>query len=274
MQSDAYINANNPEHKNIEKQIQDYFKNKYSDSTTDATGHNIIIRKAWRWRAVHDERTCYTCAGFSGNVYEDINDIPKHPHHENCRCWIEEIKLDDSNNVIIDGRKKRIVHEGMNNEGGYVDNPKLIDQPTNIGITKTTLDKYNTEHPNFNFPKDVKQLTKEQIEQIYGTEYYDKRNINEIKNERIANAVFDMGVMSNFNNVVKIVQKTLNESMGENLTIDGKFGDNTINVLNNISSNEIGIFMQNLKNNRIGYLRGLSGWEKYGKGWANRTNRY
>jgi lysozyme family protein len=235
---------------------------------------NTTIRKVWRWRAFIDEKTCDSCKALSGTIYENEEDIPKHPHHDNCRCWIEEIELDDNDNVVVDSRKQDIIHKTMAEEGGYVDNIKLIDQPTNSGITQPTLDKYNADHPDFNFPDKVKDLSPEQARQIYGEDYYDEHRIGDIDDERIANAVFDMGVMSNFNNVVKIVQKTLNDSMGTNLKTDGKIGDRTIIVLNNIPDNKIEDFMQDLKANRIEYLRGLSGWNKYGKGWTNRTNRY
>ena len=80
--------------------------------------------------------------------------------------------------------------------------------------------------------------------------------------------------MSNFNNVGKIVQKTLNNSIGANLQIDGKIGDKTLDALNSIPDIQIDDFMQDLKENRIEYLRGLSGWPKYRNGWTNRTNRY
>ena len=162
----------------------------------------------------------------------------------------------------------------MKNEGGYVDDPDLIDQPTNIGVTQPTLDKYNADHPNFNFPETVKDLSPEQVQQIYGEDYYDERRIGEIENERIATAIFDMGVMSNFRNVIKIVQKTLNNSMGGTLVVDGKMGKNTINALNNIPVYKVNDFMNTLKENRIEYLRGLSDWDKYGRGWTNRTNTY
>ena len=174
---------------------------------------------------------------------------------------------------INNGRKIRIIHKTMAVEGGYVDNPNIIDQPTNSGITQPTLDKYNADHPEFNFPDNVKNLTSEQARQIYG-EYYEERRIGDIKNERIATAIFDMGVMSNFNNVGKIVQETLNDSMDTNLKIDGKIGDKTIDALNNIPGDRVDDFMQDLKENRIKYLRGLFGWGKYGCGWTNRTNRY
>ena len=274
MQSDAYTNSNNPNHANVAKQVQNYFENKYRNSTIDATGHNVTVRKAWIWHAVIDDRTCEDCASFSDTIYEDRDEIPKNPHHNNCRCWIEEIELDDNDKPVIDDKKQDIIHKTMAEEGGYVDNPKLIDQPTNSGITQPTLDRYNADHPEFNFPDNVKDLTGEQAQQIYGEDYYDERRIGEIENERIANAVFDMGVMSNFNNVGKTIQETLNDSMDANLKIDGKIGDKTIDALNNIPDDKVDEFMQDLKENRIEYLQGLSGWDKYGDGWTSRTNRY
>ena len=274
MQSDAYTNSNNPNHANVAKQVQNYFENKYRNSTIDATGHNVTVRKAWIWHAVIDDRTCEDCESFSDTIYEDRDEIPKNPHHNNCRCWIEEIELDDNDKPVIDDKKQDIIHKTMAEEGGYVDNPKLIDQPTNSGITQPTLDRYNADHPEFNFPDNVKDLTGEQAQQIYGEDYYDERRIGEIENERIANAVFDMGVMSNFNNVGKTIQETLNDSMDANLKIDGKIGDKTIDALNNIPDDKVDEFMQDLKENRIEYLQGLSGWDKYGDGWTSRTNRY
>ena len=274
MQSDAYTNSNNPSHATVVKQVQSYFENKYGNSTTDATGRNVTVRKAWIWHAEIDERTCEECLEYSGTIYENEEDIPEHPHHNNCRCWIEETELDDNDQPIINNRKQDIIHKTMAEEGGYVDNPNIIDQPTNSGITQPTLDKYNADHPEFNFPDNVKDLNGEQAQQIYGEDYYDERRIGEIENERIANAIFDMGVMSNFNNVVKTIQETLNDSMDTNLKIDGKIGDKTIDALNNIPDYKVDNFMQDLKENRIEYLEGLSGWDKYGDGWTSRTNRY
>ena len=83
-----------------------------------------------------------------------------------------------------------------------------------------------------------------------------------------------MGVMSNFRNVIKIVQKTLNNSTGKNLVLDGKMGHNTIKALNEIPAYKTNDFIDTLKGNRIEYLRGLVAWGKYGRGWTNRINGY
>lgn len=75
-------------------------------------------------------------------------------------------------------------------------------------------------------------------------------------------------------NVARQVQETLNESMGEELKIDGKIGDNTIDALNSIPDEKIDDFMNDLKENRIEYLQELPDWDKYGDGWTERTNMY
>ncbi len=173
-----------------------------------------------------------------------------------------------------DMRKSKIIHRCMAEEGNYIDNPKLIDQPTNAGITQPTLDKYNSDHPNFHFPNNLKELTGVQAEQIYGEDFYDERRIGDIVNERIAYAIFDMGVMSNFKNVIKMVQTTINQITDNKVSVDGAIGDETIAALNNIPAQNINTFMETLKRNRLEYLRHLNTWHKYGNGWSARTNRY
>ena len=274
MTRDAYTNLNNPNHENVAKQVKDYFNQKYGKSFTDSTGRNISVRTVWVWHAIDDEKTCDDCASFADKIYEHQEEIPNFPHHINCRCWIEECEVDDNDKPIGDERRDKIILHTMAEEGGYVDNPNLIDQPTNAGITKGALDRYNTDHPNFNFPHNVRELTPEQAVQIYKEDYYDERRINEIENDRIAGAIFDMGVMSKFSAVSRIVQETLNENTNTKLAVDGIMGNDTINALNNIPNSDIAAFMDALKEKRLEYLAGLSTWNKYGDGWTARTERY
>lgn len=162
----------------------------------------------------------------------------------------------------------------MAEEGGYIDNPNRIDQPTNSGITQPTLNKYNQIHPEAEFPENVRELTGQQAEQIYTELYYNDRNIGNINNPRIAHAIFDMGVMSNYSNVGRMVQNTINETQGITLAVDGDIGKQTIQALNNIPANQVDRFMEVLIENRIEYLKGLAGWDRYGRGWEARTKRY
>ena len=256
----------------------------------------------WVWHSEDDERICDDCAEYDGKIFEDKDDIPDVPLHPNCRCWVEEIELDDKgkpisskvykgqkpenkkntteeNDDMLKNNNSNQIREGsirktITEEDGYVDDPKRIDQPTNDGITQPTLNIYNQKHPEAGFPKNVRELTRQQAEQIYTELYYNDRNIGNINNARIAHAIFDMGVMSNYSNVGKIVQNTLNETQGTKLAVDGIIGRQTIQALNNIPANQVNKFMETLIDNRIEYLRGLSDWNKYGRGWTARTNRY
>ena len=266
-------------------------------------------KKIWIWHSEDDERICDDCASHNGEVFEDKNDIPDVPVHPNCRCWVEEIKFDEGGNIICRSHfagnrpadndthsdennqntqeannmsveknnnwiRTESIHKTMAEEGGYIDDPNRIDQPTNSGITQPTLNKYNQIHPEAEFPENVRELTGQQAEQIYTELYYNDRNIGNINNPRIAHAIFDMGVMSNYSNVGRMVQNTINETQGITLAVDGDIGKQTIQALNNIPANQVDRFMEVLIENRIEYLKGLAGWDRYGRGWEARTKRY
>ena len=265
--------------------------------------------KIWRWHSDQSTSTCDECAALDETVFFEESDIPEIPVHPNCRCWVEEIEIDEKGNIISrsqfagnqpadtdtrpdehnqntqkannmspeknnDQIREESIRKTMAEEGGYIDNPNRIDQPTNSGITQPTLNKYNQRHPEAGFPENVRELTGLQAEQIYTELYYNDRNIGYINNPRIAHAIFDMGVMSNYSNVGRMVQNTINETQGTNLAIDGDIGAQTIRALNNIPENQVDRFMEVLIENRIEYLKGLADWDRYGRGWEARTNRY
>ena len=57
-------------------------------------------KKIWIWHSEDDERICDDCASHDGEALEDKDDIPEIPVHPNCRCWVEEVKLDDNGKPI------------------------------------------------------------------------------------------------------------------------------------------------------------------------------
>ena len=57
-------------------------------------------KKIWIWHSEDDERICDDCASHNGEVFENKDDIPDVPVHPNCRCWVEEVKLDDNGKPI------------------------------------------------------------------------------------------------------------------------------------------------------------------------------
>ena len=246
--------------------------------------------KIWRWHSEGTDGTCDECAALDEKVFFNESDIPEIPVHPNCRCYITEDTIDDQGNTIKSKMYKRA--EAMKNdtddknfdmayeklaerEGGYTDGSNQIDdEPTNMGITQTTLINYSAKHPESNMPSDVKDLTPEQAREIYKAEYWDNTNIPQINNPRIRNAVFDMSVMSGPIIPTKTVQQTLNDQMNANLPETGYLGKQTITALNAIPNSKINDFMKSLIDNRIQSLQTMSNWPTAQGGWTQRTKSY
>lgn len=171
-------------------------------------------------------------------------------------------------------RFDRLIGRSFASEGGYEDDPLRIDQPTNMGITQPTLDRYNAEHPRAGFPLALRDLCHGQARAIYYEYYYAARRIWLIADDRIAFAVMDIGIMSGPDAVGRTVQKSLCD-IGRRVVVDGVIGADTRNELNSLSETEKRDFMERFKLNRLAYLRTLGEkWEKYGKGWTTRTMAY
>lgn len=160
-------------------------------------------------------------------------------------------------------------------EGGYTDGKEQVnDEPTNMGIKQSTLDAYANKRPEKDLPSDVKDLQPEQAKEIYKDMYWDNTKIPEIENERIRNAVFDMGVMSGPATPTKTLQKTLNEQFDAELPVTGYLGNLTIQALNSIPENEIDGFMDALIENRMQSLQEMENWPTAKGGWTKRTRAY
>lgn len=157
-------------------------------------------------------------------------------------------------------------------EGGYTTGKnQKKDEPTNMGIKQSTLDKYSAKYPDKNFPHDVKDLKDYQAKEIYKNEYWYNTKIPQIENDRIRNAVFDMNVMGGAG---KVVQRAINFFSGAKLKIDGVIGKETIKAINAIPDTKIEEFMSMLKFERINYLQKTTNWGTAKNGWIKRTNAY
>lgn len=160
-------------------------------------------------------------------------------------------------------------------EGGYTNGKDQVDdEPTNMGIKQSTLEKYLRNNPTKHFPSNVRDLTVSQVKEIYKNQYWDNTNIGKINNDRIRNAVFDMGVMSGAVISTKTLQQTLNEVFGEMLPVTGYLGKQTIGVINSIPENRVDDFMMVLVKNRLQSLRKMTNWPTACVGWTVRTQAY
>lgn len=244
------------------------------------------LMRVWIWHAENGPNMCDECGVRDGAVFFDVADIPSIPVHPNCRCRITE-DIINQDGKIIQSKKYEPKGKSMNDinfdkayanlkerEGGYTDGKNQVnDEPTNMGIKQSTLNKYAQKHPEKNFPVDVKDLKPEQAREIYKENYWDNTKIPQIENERIRNAVFDMNVMGGVA-AANVLQNTLNSYLGAGINVDSVIGSITINTINSISKNQVNEFMTALKQNRIESLQKMPNWPTAKGGWTKRTNAY
>ena len=144
-------------------------------------------------------------------------------------------------------------------EGGYSSHPSDPGGETNFGISKS-------QYPYL----DIKNLTKEEAKAIYFRDYWTRNRIGEVKNQDIANLVFDMVV--NHGQAGRIIQQTL-VSAGQNVIVDNAIGSNTIAALNRVSAFT---FIPKLVSARKRYYDTLiernPTLATFKKGWYNRAS--
>lgn len=101
----------------------------------------------------------------------------------------------------------------LEQEGGYVDDPRDPGGETNYGISKRS-------HPEVN----IKELTRKKAVEIYSNEYWKPLELNDLP-EAVAIALFDTSVNLGQKRGVKFLQETYNELVrGDSLRVDGVLG--------------------------------------------------
>lgn len=144
-------------------------------------------------------------------------------------------------------------------EGGYSNHPLDLGGATKWGITHVTYNSF--------YKGDVKNLTEEQWDYIFITQYWDKMNATHIKDQNVANIIVDWAWGSGVASTKKRIQRALG------LKDDGIFGPKTMAALNDEDGfntfrriwNARGTFYnQIVKNNPKQKV--------FLKGWMNRLN--
>ena len=109
-------------------------------------------------------------------------------------------------------------------EGGYVNDKFDRGGETKFGICKQC-------YPNL----DIKNLTLENAKRIYRRDYWDRLKLNDIKNQAVAEEIFDTGVNCGSRTAARFLQEALNilnGSGGKPLVVDGIIGSKTIRACN------------------------------------------
>ena len=185
--------------------------------------------------------------------YEDnslVNDCTK---SERYTTFVDNLKQPD--------------REGM----GY----HFSDQATNSGISQRWYDNFRTQNPLIAqyYPPSVKDLTQEQVDNLYCQGFYKPLHIETINDDFIAEHVFDIGVNIGEHNGAPIVQKAYNDLSQQNISTTGGVGTETISAINNVQGDDLVRLNNKIVDRRKDYYRSKNN-KDYEKGWLGRSEHF
>ena len=146
----------------------------------------------------------------------------------------------------------------MHHEGGYVNHPKDPGGETNLGVTKRVYE-------DFGGTKNMKELTREDVEPIYKKNYWDR-----VKGDQLPAGldlcVFDFGVNAGTGRAAKYLQTLIGT------VADGGIGPNTLKTLDAyVSKHGVKETIENYQAERQKYYESLSTFDTFGRGWTRRV---
>jgi lysozyme family protein len=152
----------------------------------------------------------------------------------------------------------------LKHEGGYVDHPSDPGGATNMGITRKTLANWRGVVPYTNLPKsEVKNLTVEEAKEIYKARYWDEVN-GDLLPSGIDHVVHDYGINSGPQKAVMELQELVGVAR------DGVVGNKTLAA---VAEKDLEALLISYMDERLKFLKRLSTWAVFGKGWKSRIDR-
>lgn len=119
--------------------------------------------------------------------------------------------------------------------------------------------------------EDIIVLTKEQASEIFYNNFWKVLKCPKIADDDLAFALYDTAVNMGVNQAVKLLQRAINYNTSEELEVDGKMGEKTLNACNNTSAQYI---LQSFMLQRIEFYKNLAlkkpTQQVFLKGWLNR----
>ena len=147
----------------------------------------------------------------------------------------------------------------LHHEGGYVNHPKDPGGETNMGVTKRVYE-------DFGGTKDMKELTREDVEPIYKKNYWDRVKGDDLP-DGLDLMIFDFAVNAGTGRAAKFIQKLVNT------TVDGGIGPNTLGKIKEyVITYGIEETISSYALMRQNYYESLSTFDTFGRGWTRRVS--
>ena len=147
----------------------------------------------------------------------------------------------------------------LKHEGGFSDHKSDPGGITNLGVTKKTWDEWTGKN---NTASEMKALTPEMVRPLYENRFWYACKCDDLPSG-VDYCVFDTAVNSGRVRAIKFLQSVVGT------VPDGAIGPVTIASVNGRGSN---LTIQQFMDKREAFLRGLSHFPTFGKGWIRRCN--
>lgn len=146
----------------------------------------------------------------------------------------------------------------LKHEGGFSNHKDDPGGATNKGIT---LENYRRYVKSDGSVADLKNITPKEVERVYNLFYW-KAVAGDDLPIGVDYAAFDFGVNSGPGRAIKFMQKVV--GVGQ----DGAIGPQTLAAIRSMPPE---ILITRLCDDRLAFLKGLSIWATFGKGWGSRV---
>ena len=154
-------------------------------------------------------------------------------------------------------------------EGGYTNHPRDPGGATNKGIIQRVYDAYRRRRGMT--PRSVAFIIDREVADIYRTMYWDKIDGDALP-KGIDYCVFDAAVNSGPARGARWLQEAINECAGRTrVKVDQVIGPATIDAADDYPPHEL---INTMCDIRVGFLRRLSTFDVFGRGWLNRVLGY
>lgn len=151
-------------------------------------------------------------------------------------------------------------------EGGYVDHPRDPGGATNYGISlryaRTQGTALDMDADGDVDAQDIRMLTPDKARMVYRQWFWADVRGDELP-AGVDLAVFDYAVNSGPSRAIRALQEALG------VEVDGVFGPATLRAVKIANAADV---VNRVCDQRVKFLRGLSTWDTFGKGWMNRVN--
>lgn len=155
------------------------------------------------------------------------------------------------------GNFERCLAHVLKSEGGWVFNKNDPGGETNLGVTRRVWEEWTGRRE-----EDMKSLTPEKVAPLYKVNYWDKCKGDSLP-VGVDLCVFDFGVNSGTHRAVVFLQRIAK------VTQDGVLGPKSMTAVNAMSPDAL--IKEYCMARRL-FIRGLTTYEHFGRGWENRIN--